>query len=197
MRLPSEKWPAVGRVAQNSIEYVILGTMKFTTVAARMVLFVFLGTFTASAQVSEKQSDFWAARDVVVEQKPNAKKVRIGIWDSGVDISLFEGRIALGADKKVLVRGYDPFKLRKDTVMAVLPKELLPRQDELNGVLRAFEDLDGNIDSPIAREYDQREKKMTKAERDEVEKAVRRWDEYTHGKWSPTSQSPEIAWLES
>ena len=155
--------------------------MKFKIVAFQIIFLTFMVPFAARAQESEKQSDFWAARDVVIDAKPKANKVRIGIWDSGVDISLFKGRIALGVDKKILVRGYDSFKLRKDTPMEVLPKELLARQDELNAVLKAFDDLDSNVDSPEARAFNDRQKKMTKSEQDELEKAAGRWTGYVHG----------------
>ncbi|MGE3466097.1 MAG: S8 family serine peptidase [Pyrinomonadaceae bacterium] len=153
------------------------------TMVRRCALFllVVVGICTAGAQETTKMSGFWESRDLVIKPGTKGPKVRIGVWDSGVDISLFKGRIASGKRRNILVRGYDSFKLRRDTPMEVLPAELLARRDELNAALNAYDDLDGGIDSPAARDLGAKLRKMSKAELDDLENAAGRWAGYTHG----------------
>lgn len=127
------------------------------------------------------QGPFWAARDIAILRNPDAPPVRIGIWDSGVDLSLFTGRLALDADKRPLVRGYDPFKRRQDTPMAVLPSNVVGRQDELNRALMAFDDIDSRVDSPAARAMSAKLDGMSKEEQASFDDAVGRWSGYSHG----------------
>mgnify|MGYP001164766921 CR=1 FL=1 len=135
----------------------------------------------AVAQDLEPQSEFWASRDVVVEVKKNAPKVRIGIWDSGVDVSLFTGQLALDKDRKVLLRGYNSFKLREDTAMEVLPSALTERRDELNRAVKAGDDMADLIASPNLKEFNDKRSKMSAEERRDLDAAVGRWQGYAHG----------------
>jgi hypothetical protein len=127
------------------------------------------------------QGPFWAARDIEIPKSPGAPPVRIGIWDSGVDLSLFTGRLALDTEKRPLVRGYDPFKRRQDTPMAVLPSNMAERQEELNRAIMAFDDIDGRIDSPAARAMNAKLAGMSKEEQASFDDAVGRWSGYVHG----------------
>src|SRR5690606_19175435 len=68
-----------------------------------------------------------------------------------------------------------------DTAMAVLPEALLKRRDELNDILLALDDLDSGIDSPAAKELDERQKRMSPEEVAEFNDAVGRWSGYAHG----------------
>lgn len=124
---------------------------------------------------------FWEAREAIASAAPGAMPVRIGVWDSGVDLSLFPGQLARGADGAPLVRGYDAFKQRQDTPMAVLPEAVLARQDELNAILRALDDRDSGVDSPEAREISARMKAQTPAEADAFDDVTGRWGGYVHG----------------
>lgn len=126
-------------------------------------------------------NEFWASRDVTIPVGLSVPVVRIGIWDSGVDLSLFDGQIATGADGKPLVRGYDAFKQRQDTPMAVLPPKLQDRQDELNKDLTAFDDMDSAIKSPVASQMNVRLKSMSKEARAEFMQDIGRWSGFVHG----------------
>ena len=139
-----------------------------------------IGLF-ANASEPAAQETFWGARDVQVPVSPNAPKLRIGIWDSGVDTTLFAGRIARSDRGQDLIRGYDAFKLRQDTPMAKLPASVSVWQDELNRVLQAFDDIDSNVDSPQAKALNQRLKQQTPEEKVLFDDVVGRWSGYSHG----------------
>lgn len=133
------------------------------------------------AAAARETAPFWAERDVAVTPAPGRPAVRIGIWDSGVDTTLFPGQLARDVDGALIVRGYDPFKRRKDTPMAELPPELLQRRDELNGILQALDDRDSGVDSAAARDITAKMKAQTPEEAGAFDDALGRWGGYVHG----------------
>lgn len=136
---------------------------------------------STSATQPSSTVNIWPARSVSVPADPQAKLIRIGIWDSGMDTTLFAGRLARDARGRILLRGYDPFKQRQDTPMELLPAELLTRRDELNATLMALDDLDTFVDSPAARDVKTRMAAMTPAELKRAEDEVGHWSSYGHG----------------
>jgi hypothetical protein len=133
----------------------------------------------------ERQSEFWDARNLTIERDVGSKPIRIGIWDSGVDTSLFVGRLALGKDGKPIIRGYDPFKLRKDTAMAVLPAWFDGRRDDLNGSMIVDTDANDKVltDETKAKYKDliDRTRKLSDEDYKAFVDGVGRWGGYTHG----------------
>ena len=145
------------------------------------VVTLFIGPLTAQAQSSAQPEGFWASRDSTIDAAGDASKVRIAIWDSGVDTSLFANQVARNVDGEIILRGYDAFKNRQDTAMAELPEAILKRQSELNEILRALDDRDSGVDSPGAKAITERLKKQTPAEAAEFDDVVGRWSGYVHG----------------
>ena len=145
------------------------------------VVALFIGSLTAQAQSTGQPEGFWASRDAEIETAGDANRVRIAIWDSGVDTSLFANQVARNADGGIVLRGYDAFKNRQDTAMAVLPEAVLKRQSELNEILLALDDRDSGVDSPAAKAIVERLKKQTPAEAAEFDDVVGRWSGYVHG----------------
>lgn len=138
-------------------------------------------TTAAHAQTSGAAAGFWPARDITIPPDPGAAPVRIGVWDSGVDTTLFAGRLARDSAGRALIRGYDAFKRRQDRPLAVLAPELLDRQNELNAALQAFDDLDSRVESPAAAAMTERLAELSEAEQDAFYGDIGSWSGYAHG----------------
>lgn len=130
---------------------------------------------------AKEPSGFWEAREIAGSELADAASVRIGIWDSGVDLTLFPDRVAVDLADRPLVRGYDAFKLRQDSPTAVLPADLAGRMDELNRDLAAFDDVNDGLATPAAEAFMARYEAMTDSQRAQYEADLSRWSGYVHG----------------
>lgn len=123
----------------------------------------------------------WAARDTTITLDGGTFPVKIGIWDSGVDTTLFASRLSRDVVGAPLVRGYDPFKRRQDTYLAVLDSVILAKRDTLNAILQAFDDLDSEVTSSRASALAAVLGSMTPDEERAFDHEIGLWSGYTHG----------------
>ncbi|MBL8998512.1 MAG: S8 family serine peptidase [Gemmatimonadetes bacterium] len=126
-------------------------------------------------------TDIWTDRDTIIGSGGPTGAVRIAIWDSGVDTTLFASRLARDARGRILVRGYDAHKRRQDTPMALLPPAVLARADELNRVIIAYDDLESGLTSEHVSWLEERRRALTPGEEREFDDAIDRWSGYSHG----------------
>jgi subtilase family protein len=123
--------------------YRIVATLplKPTLVAA-------YGGYLAAHKVDKP--DIWDARAVALAPgKPHAN-VNIGIWDSGVDLSLYPGRYVKAASGVPAVIAFDRFSKPSTGDLQSIPAELKSRLPQMKARLKGFSDLQSNIDSPEA-----------------------------------------------
>lgn len=123
---------------------------------------------------------FWERRAITSPPAADESRVRIGVWDSGVDTSLFRGALAR-ENGRALLRGYDAFKRRQDLPLARIDSARAARRDELNASLMALDDLDGGVDSPAARALAVRLGTMSGGDSSRFFEEVGEWTGYIHG----------------
>jgi len=125
---------------------------RFPTVLCVIAGLALFQAIPAPVMAQVADSTFWIARDTTIGADAARAKVRIAIWDSGVDTVLFRDRLARDGQGWPLIRGYDAFKERQDLPLAVLPDSIAQRSAQLNRWLCAMDDIDSGVDSPQARE---------------------------------------------
>lgn len=148
--------------------------------AAAAIALLVLPPIAGAQRAESSASSFWLGRDTVLTRDGGAT-VRIAVWDSGVDTLLFASQLARDASGRALLRGYDQFKRRQDTPLAVLPAALLARADELNRSLQAYDDIESDVQSALATEMLERERAMSEAELQAFGDALSDWSGYAHG----------------
>lgn len=110
-----------------------------------------IGSYIAAHNV--QKPDIWAARDVTLDASQKLTPVRIAIWDTGVDVSLFPNQTYTDPNPSK----YDPHGLAFDLLNFPTHGNLFPldhRQQQeypgMIGLLKGFSDLQLSIDSPEA-----------------------------------------------
>jgi subtilisin family serine protease len=110
-------------------------------------------TYLAAHKV--EKADIWAARDASLAPGRGLVPVRIAVWDSGVDTSLFPDRVLTNAEGKVAFIGFDRYGDPSPNVLFPLPAEVKDRWPQMRSRVKGFSDLQSNIDSPEASEIKQ------------------------------------------
>ncbi len=110
------------------------------------------GTYLAAHKVDKP--DIWGARDATLAAGKNYAPVTIGIWDSGVDTSLFKDRVVT-RDGKPAVIAFDRFENPATGALMPIPDDLKGQISRMKARLKGFSDLQSNIDSPEASEVKQ------------------------------------------
>ena len=108
------------------------------------------GSYLAAHKVDKP--DIWAARDVSLAPGKNEKPVNIAIWDSGVDTSLFPGKVVKEPDGKPALIAFDKYSNPTTGELQPIPADLRAKVPQMKARLKGFSDLQANIDSPEASE---------------------------------------------
>lgn len=100
-----------------------------------------------------EKPDIWAAREVTLTAEQHLKPVRVGIWDSGVDVALFPKQ--LSTDPKPTVSGTHGLAFNDDGTpspswLHPLTAEQQQAYPQFREVITGLTDLQNGIDSPEA-----------------------------------------------
>jgi subtilisin family serine protease len=152
-------------------------------------------TAVLDANKTEQKPDIWAARDVTLDATAKLTPVVIGIWDSGVDVSLFPNRLWINS-KEIPGNGKDDDKdgyvddvngiawsLHSDPETGLLfdIQKAVGDRDKFKGDLKGFEDVQANLETPEATAL---KMKMSGLGKDEVKpliEGVTAYSQYAHG----------------
>lgn len=99
--------------------------------------------------------DIWAERDVALDPAQGLSPVRIAVWDSGVDTTLFGPQLAQRANGQPVAIAYDKYSKPSKSLLAPLTPDVEKRLDLMAARSKGFSDLQSNIDSPEAAEVKQ------------------------------------------
>jgi subtilisin family serine protease len=108
------------------------------------------GKYLAANRV--EKADIWAARDVALPPGRNYPPVKIAVWDSGVDASLFADRMLKDALGKDLTIAFDKHGRASASELVPLPADLQARLPQMQSRSKGLSDARSNIDSPESAE---------------------------------------------
>jgi subtilisin family serine protease len=137
-----------------------------------------LGGYLAAHNVEKK--DIWAARSVTLEPGKNYTPVAVAVWDSGVDVSIFNSRLKKDNGQAAVI-AYDLENRKTTGNLYPLTPEQKSKYKDAESELKAFSDLQANIDSPDATKL---RKTMSSLKPDEVRPFIEQIDlyaNYSHG----------------
>ncbi|HEX4586290.1 MAG TPA: S8 family serine peptidase [Burkholderiaceae bacterium] len=105
------------------------------------------------AEHNVEKPDIWAAREVTLNQDQKLAPVLVGIWDSGIDVSLFPGRVF--DDPKPTESGthglaFDDQGAPAKGWLYPLTAQQQKAYPEFRDQIKGLVDLEGGIDSPEA-----------------------------------------------
>ena len=99
-----------------------------------------------------EKPDIWAARDATLPAGRGYAPVTVGIWDSGVDATVFADRVVRDASGAPAVIAFDKYSDPAAGELFPLPAELKDRVPRMTSRLKGFSDLQANVDSAEAGE---------------------------------------------
>lgn len=136
------------------------------------------GRYLAANKIDKP--DIWAARDVALPPGRDWKPVSVVIWDSGVDTTLFPGRVLEQGGKPAMV-AFDLEANPSGEALKPIPAGMRPRLDALQARSKGLSDLRSNIDSPEAAEVRKLMSTLAPDQYKTVMEELRRVGVYQHG----------------
>jgi hypothetical protein len=141
-----------GGVLSSDLAPGIVGA-RFALVARLPLKQTLTRTYTAYLAANKvDKPDIWAARDVVLPKGRDYAPVKIAVWDSGVDSSLFKDRLVLDAAGKPALIAFDKYENPATTELIPISADLRARIPAMKSRTKGLSDLQSNIDSKEASE---------------------------------------------
>ncbi|MFM2044397.1 MAG: Subtilisin [Pseudomonadota bacterium] len=173
-------WAGNPSMDLNAVRGIIGARVTLAIVAPRRdAILAALSTYIAKHDTATEKPDIWAARNVDFPTADGLTPVTIAVWDSGLDISLFQdrrftntGETANGRDDdgNGFVDDLHGIAFTRDQAPAAgdlmpLTAEQKARVPDLLGFVKGSRDSQANIDSAEARAFRQ---KLSTMKREEV-----------------------------
>jgi subtilisin family serine protease len=136
-----------------------------------------------SAYLSAHQvvkNDIWAARAVTLTPAQTHAPVVIGIWDSGVDTSLYAKQLIRDGDKPAVI-AFDKYSQPASGELMPLPASAQGRMAQLTARIKGFSDLQSNIDSKEAGEVKSYLSRLSPEQYRPAFEELDMTDDYAHG----------------
>ena len=149
--------PTVAKTGTLSSDLVpgVVGA-KYVLATALPLKKTLIDTYSAYLDAHKvEKADIWAARDASLLPGRGMAPVRIAVWDSGVDATLFSDRLVTDPGGKVAFVAFDRYGDPSSNVLFPLPAEAKDRWPQMRSRVKGFSDLQSNIDSPEASEVKQ------------------------------------------
>ena len=128
--------------------------------------------------------DIWQARDVTLSQGDHPAEVRIGIFDSGVDSSLYSGQFFVRPDSQPFPSeglAFTDDGRPSDTTLAPLSDDQAKQYGSVEDDLEALSDLQAGIDSPAGDAFKERLPQLSKSDVESLFKRLEFFGNYAHG----------------
>ena len=170
-----------GGVLSSEFAPAIIGA-RYALVARLPLKETLTRTYTAYLAANKvEKPDIWAARDVALAAGKGYKPVNVAVWDSGVDASLFPGRLVLDASGKPAFLAFDVHENRSTSPLMPIPEALRGKLPQLKSRIKGLSDLQSNVDSPEASEVKALLSKLKRDEYRGVVEEIGLASNYSHG----------------
>lgn len=149
--------PAVDKASgtiSSELAPLIVGA-RYALVARLPLKQTLVDTFAAYLAANRKEKpNIWAARSVSLPPGKDYTPVRIAVWDSGVDSSIFKGRVVQEGGKDAYI-AFDRYDNPARGELTPIPVDLRSRIPSMEARIKGLSDLQSNVDSPEASQVKQ------------------------------------------
>lgn len=128
-----------------------LPSMRFTLteiLPLKPMLIEAYGSYLSAHQVAKK--DIWAARSVQLPPGKGYAPVNVAVWDSGVDTNIFRDRLDKDASGNPEIIAYDLDSRKTTGQLYPLTADQKTQMPGLESKVKAFSDMQANLDTPEA-----------------------------------------------
>jgi len=143
----------------------------------------------------KEKPDIWAERSIDLEATAEATPVVVAIWDSGVDTSIFEGRLFVNSSERIDGEDNDDngyiddvngiaYTLESDktpNLLYPLDEETRPRYEEMKAMVKGLMDIQAAVDSPEASDLKQKLSQMPPEEVQAFIEDINLFGNFAHG----------------